>query len=89
MAQLHLSDAGADAYTERINGSHDFTIDVDVIDMEENLIGPLTFLDGQVNFQRQERDSNNGIARTGNLVCSDAFDLIQVSLWQGDRKSVV
>ena len=84
MAQLHLSDAGQVAYADRLNGSHDFTIDVDVLDMEENLIGPLTFLDGQVNFQRQERDSNNGIARTGNLVLSDAFDLIQVSLWQGE-----
>lgn len=83
MARLPLDDAGQAAYYARAVSSHDFTVTVDALDMNENLIGPLTFLDGQVNFQRQERDSTNGIARTGNLVLSDAFDTLEVSLWQG------
>jgi len=83
MASLPLSAAGLDAYYARINGPHDFTVEVDVLNMNERLLGQVTFLDGQVNFQRQERDSTNGIARTANLVLSDASDLLQVSMWQG------
>jgi hypothetical protein len=83
VAQLALDDAGLDAYYQRMTTSHDFNIEVDVLTMNERLIGQATFLDGQVNFQRQERDSTNGIARTANLVLSDPGDLLQVSMWQG------
>ena len=78
-----LDAADADAYRARLNSSHDFTIEVDVLDMDEHLLGQVQFLDGQVNFQRQARDSTNGIARTGNLVVLDPADLLQVSLLQG------
>src|SRR5690349_21907167 len=83
MANLPLNDAGFAAYYQRMTTSHDFTIDIDVLTMNETLIGQATFLDGQVNFQRQERDSTNGIARTANLVLSDPGDLLEVSMWQG------
>lgn len=78
-----LDAAGAAAYTARLNSPHDFNIEVDVLDMDEHLIGQLQFLDGQVNFQKQARDSTNGIARTANLVVLDPADLLQVSLLQG------
>ena len=83
MASLALDEAGLAAYYARINGPHDFTVEVDVLNMNERVLGQVQFLDGQVNFQRQERDGTGGVARTANLVCSDAADLLQVSMWQG------
>ena len=83
MAHLPLEMAGRPAYYDRITGPHDFTVEVDVLDMNERLLGQVDLLDGQVNFQRQARDSTNGIARTANLVLSDASDLLHVNMWQG------
>ena len=60
MASIPLDAAGQVAYYDRVTGSHDFTIEVDVLDMNERLLGQVDFLDGQVNFQRQARDSTTG-----------------------------
>ena len=83
MASLPLDSVGRAAYYDRINGPHDFTVEVDVMNMNEHVLGQVDFLDGQVNFQRQARDSTNGISRTANLVLSDANDVLGVSLFQG------
>lgn len=38
------------AYHARISGSHDYTITADILDMEENVIGPARLMDGQINI---------------------------------------
>lgn len=38
------------AYHARLAGSHDYSLHVDVLDMEENAVGPATLLDGQINI---------------------------------------
>lgn len=39
-----------EAYHARIAGSHDYTITADILDMEENVLGPARVLDGQINI---------------------------------------
>lgn len=81
MQPLGLNAAGLAAYYARLNSPHDFDIEVDVLDMDENLLGQATFLDGQVNIQRDSQ-----IRRTGTLTLSDpdhALNLDGASVWEG------
>lgn len=54
------------AYNERIKGSHDYDIDIDVLDMDEKVLYPAVLLDGQVNIQRDAE-----IRRTATLTLLD------------------
>lgn len=54
------------AYTERIKGHHDYTLAVDVLDMEENPIGPARLIDGQINIL-----PDSSVRRTVNLTLLD------------------
>ncbi|MGH3631454.1 MAG: hypothetical protein ACRDRL_28945 [Sciscionella sp.] len=70
-----------EAYLARLFGSHDFSVVVDVLDMEERPQGSATFLDGQVNLQ-----SGQAVRRTCTLTLSDpdgALDLSTSSAWSG------
>lgn len=64
--RLGLSAAGLAAYHDRLNGPHDFDVAVDVLSMNERLLGQATLLDGQVNVQR-----DGPIHRTASLTLSD------------------
>lgn len=50
MAQTLGSPALTAAYLRRVQSSHDFRIEVDILTMEERQVGSARFLDGQVNF---------------------------------------
>lgn len=54
------------AYAARINGSHDYRIEVDVLDTEERVLVSAKLLDGQVNFQREST-----VRRTATLTLLD------------------
>lgn len=54
------------AYHERITGSHDYDILVDVLSMNERPLSPATLIDGQINIQRE-----TGVRRTGSLTLLD------------------
>lgn len=54
------------AYHRRIAGSHDYTLTADILDMEENVIGPTRVVDGQINILR-----DSVIHRTTTLTLSD------------------
>ncbi len=54
------------AYHERITGSHDYDIFVDVLTMNERPLSPAALVDGQINIQR-----DTGVRRTGTLTLLD------------------
>lgn len=82
MQPLGLSAANLAAYRTRLFGSHDFRIELDVLDLNEQVIGSANLTDGQVNIQ----DSSNTVRRTASLVISDpdgALDFTGASEWSG------
>lgn len=69
------------AYEARLLGTHDFQVNVDVLDFNENVQGNVTFIDGQVDLQ-----SGQPVRRTASLVVSDpdgALDFTGSSAWSG------
>lgn len=54
------------AYHARIADSHDFQITADILDMEENVIGPARLIDGQINILRDAI-----VHRTAQVTLSD------------------
>lgn len=69
-------------YLGRLFGSHDFAVEVDILNFNEEIIGSARFLDGQVNLQ----DSSSLIRRTCDLTLSDpdgALDFSTSSAWSG------
>lgn len=82
MQPLGLKGADLAAYHDRLFSSHDYRIDVDVLDLDENPRGTISFLDGQVNLQ----DPTSLIRRTASLTVSDptgALDFTSGSKWSG------
>jgi len=70
-----------DDYIARIFSSHDFRIEVDVLDLNEHHVGEASFLDGQVNLQKAD-----GVRRTCSLTLSDpegVLDFTGASEWSG------
>lgn len=77
---LPLTPAQYTAYQKRLFGSHDFSISVDVLTMDEKPTGSAKFLDGQVNLS----GSTEGSRRTATLTVSDpagALDFSGASSW--------
>lgn len=69
------------AYHTRLQSPHDFKIDGDVLNLNENLVGRVQVLDGQVNLA-----SGQAIRRTATLTLSDpdgALDFSTSSTWSG------
>lgn len=67
------------AYHARLRDSHDFTVDVEILTLNEALTGNATFLDGQVNIAK-----TGPIRRTATLTLSDpagALDFSNGSAW--------
>ena len=67
------------AYLERLFGPHDFSVVVDVLDLNEKPHGTAVLLDGQVNLH-----AGTEIRRTASLSISDpegAFDFADASGW--------
>lgn len=54
------------AYHERIAGSHDYVITAEVLDMDENVIGPAVLVDGQIDILR-----STSVRRTARATLSD------------------
>lgn len=82
MQPLGLTGAALQAYHDRLFSSHDYRIDVDVLDLNENPRGTISFLDGQINLQ----GSDQLIRRTASLAVSDptgALDFTAGSTWSG------
>lgn len=82
MQPLGLKSDEMGEYYARLFGSHDFRIDVDVLDLNENPVGSCVLLDGQVNLQ----DATNLVRRTASLTVSDidgALDFTEGSKWSG------
>lgn len=69
------------AYHRRLRSSHDFDVFVDVLDLNEKVIGSAIMLDGQVNI------TDDGLVRrTASLSLSDpegAFDFTGAAAWNG------
>lgn len=81
MQPLGLSTAHRTAYYDRLFGSHDFRIDVDVLTMDEHVTGSARFLDGQVNIT-----ADADVPRTCSLTLSDphgALDFSGAAVWSG------
>jgi hypothetical protein len=79
---LGLSAAHNDAYLARLFGSHDYTVTVDVLNLDEQPVGSVHLLDGQINIQ----DTSATVRRTATLTVSDpagAFDFTGASTWSG------
>lgn len=79
MTPLGLTDAQRKAYIARLFGSHDFSVEVQVLDMDEQPMGTAVLLDGQVNLH-----ADATIRRTASLTISDpegAFDFADASGW--------
>lgn len=69
-------------YYDRLFSSHDYRIDVDVLDLNEKPTGTARFLDGQVDIQ----DPSTLIRRTASIIVSDihgALDFTEGSQWSG------
>lgn len=54
------------AYHARISGSHDYTLTADILDMNENVIGPASLIDGQIDIMRETQ-----VRRTARVTLSD------------------
>lgn len=68
-------------YEKRLADSHDFRVQVDVLDFNERVQGSVTFLDGQVDIQ-----SGQPSRRTASLILSDpdgALDFSNAAAWSG------
>lgn len=79
MTPLGLNHRGRAAYFDRLFGSHDFAVTVEVLDMNERPQGVATILDGQVNLH-----DGGAIRRTASLTISDpegALDFADSSDW--------
>ena len=71
-----------DAYYRRLFGSHDFWLEVDVLDLNEKPVASATLLDGQVDIIA----SDNGVRRTASLTLIDdqnALDFGVTAAWSG------
>lgn len=72
------------AYHARLRGSHDFTVTVEVMTLDEVVTGTATFLDGQVNLLKKE--DGQFVRREATLTLSDpggALDFTDASAWHG------
>ena len=72
-----------EAYHRRLEGSHDFRIFVDVLDLNENPVGSAIFVDGQKNLQGA---SDALVRTTATLTLADpdgALDFSDASSWSG------
>lgn len=81
MIPLGLTATQTAAYHRRLFSSHDYRIDLDILDLNENPVGSATFLDGQINLQTGEH-----VRRTATLSISDpdgALDFTGASAWSG------
>lgn len=81
MQPLGMSSAGVRDYRARLYSSHDFDIEVQVLNLDEKPTGTGRFIDGQVNLQHAT------IRRTCTLTLSDpdgAFDFDDSSRWSPD-----
>lgn len=81
MQALGLSAAQRAAYLRRLFGSHDYRIDVDILDLNEKVVGTADLLDGQVNIQ-----PGDAIRRTCSLTVSDPagqLDFTGSAAWSG------
>jgi hypothetical protein len=79
---LTLDWPSKDAYLARLFASHDARIDVDVLNLNEQVVGTARFLDGQIDLQ----DATNLVRRTASLTVSDpagALDFSAASTWSG------
>lgn len=68
------------AYQERIFGSGDFSVDLDILDLNERVVGSGRLLDGQINFH----DASAPCRRTADFTLSDpagALDFAAASSW--------
>lgn len=68
------------AYLARLQGSHDFAVEVDVMTMEERVVGRARFLDGQVNINDADP------RRTASMTIADpagALDFSSASAYSG------
>lgn len=82
MQPLGLTAAQNAAYLRRLFTSHNYRVDVEILDLDERVIGEATFLDGQINLQ----DNSNQIRRTASLTVADpagALDFTGASTWSG------
>lgn len=82
MQPLGLNSAQTRAYLDRLFGSHDYRVDVEVLTLDEVPTGTVSFLDGQVNIQ----DGSSTVRRTATLTVSDpagALDFAGASAWSG------
>jgi len=71
-----------DAYLARIFGSHDFWIEVEVLDLNEKPVASATLLDGQIDII----PSDNGVRRTASVTLIDdenALDFGVAAAWSG------
>lgn len=69
------------AYHQRLQSSHDFQVQVDVLSLDEVVVGTATLLDGQVDIQE-----DGPVRRTASLTVSDpngALDFSNGSAWSG------
>lgn len=69
-------------YLKRLFKSHDFAIEVDVLNLDEEVVGSATFLDGQIDLN----DKSDLVRRTASLTLSDpdgALDFSTSSAWSG------
>lgn len=81
MQPLALTTAGLAAYHARVQDSHDFSIEVDVLNLDEELMGTAQLIDGQVNIQ-----TDATIRRTATMTLSDpdgALDFTEASAYSG------
>jgi hypothetical protein len=79
MIPLGLGTAERTAYLERLFGSHNFEVDVQILNMNEQPLGTAVFLDGQKNFH-----ADAAIRATASLTISDpegAFDFADAAGW--------
>lgn len=82
MQPLGMKDDHVAAYHRRLFSSHDYRIDVHVLDLDERPKGTVTLLDGQIDLQ----DTSAVVRRTATLTVSDihgALDFTEGSRWSG------
>lgn len=68
------------AYNRRLQSSHDYELNVHVLNMNEKLVGTVHLIDGQVNM------TTTGVRRTASLTLSDpdgALDFSNSASWSG------
>lgn len=81
MQPLGLTPVQLRAYLERLFSSHDYRVEVEILDMDERIVGSASLLDGQINIQ-----TGDLVRRTASLTISDPtgmLDYTAASTWSG------